>query len=242
MLEHAESRFPCRNTKLASGLLCCGFTLKTSDPFQITKAEDGTGSPVVTFWFNPAHNNMLARDMAIAWDMSAQANVRTPAYLFWMRSALERRDWILKEVVPSREFGVYAHIPSQHVRLGGEPGDIRLVSMLSVEHKLLYYKDERFYFAKTKELAQDMAQWGMSDDELKAKGLLSKRVSWRKKALMQQDALYDLFRGALSEATALLAKNKEGDLAFIPLKADRNQRRAILSELFKMESDPHRTR
>lgn len=237
-ITHEDSRYPTRNTKLAAALLVCGFQLRQADPFTVTRetVKGARQDTVLTFWFRPSHPGkapMFARDFCIAWE------ARSLPFLNDMRYVLEKREWIIKDVIPGHEKALSeTEIPAQAI----VTDDIKLATVLAGHDIFLHgFRDRKFYF-HIGEIAPTQAivdEYNLGEDERQASGLMEKKVSWMKKVVFQYTELTNLVKAAMSKATALLFHNeKHNDTALVPLNANPQTKRAVLHELFKMDSRP----
>jgi hypothetical protein len=218
-MQNIETRWPTRNTKLAASMLVLGFELRQADPFTVTLNEEGTGKGlVVTFWFAPSKpDGMLAADVSNAWDARSWEPLET------MRLVLEKRDWLIRDVIQGNPPKMRP--PEPHFKTD----NLHVAAICAAQNVFLYrYNDHYFYFAE-KGLEIDRES-RMSDGELarlkKQRGV----TNWQKKVLAQQDMLMALVKNATRERAINTLTNIRGDAAFIPHNTPREVRRSILQQ------------
>lgn len=186
--EVRDFRWNTRNTKLASALLVLGFELSDQPFTTVVSAENASKGYVTTIWFRPYKKGPDLRNgkpnpmlfcQGIERMWSSGLDPKHPE-IFWMRKALEARDWILKD---------FRHRDFRSVQISNlweKLDDIKLAFALSSNsHPPLAFRDHKFYFHPS---AKPLI------DEYKASEG-SGRMQWSKAVILQQDILMQAING-----------------------------------------------
>lgn len=233
---HEDLRWGTQNTKLASALLVLGFQLAAKQPFSAVIS--GKNIKTVTIWFfpyilkdgagNPLQDAsgkpmltktgepkaLLTREVEAEW---AAQSTRMP-WLYWMRRALEARDFLIKQVINGSHF----QLPTSGVKPSMWRTDsvVEASVALSCEAKFHGLCDRRFYFQGKAELIVAQAK------HFESKG----RPRWAISALLQQALLVSVIKGRESEATSTRVRDTFGT-AWIPKDMDPRLKEAYLRQI-----------
>lgn len=235
-MEARDARYGTRSTKFAAALLTLGYTLKREEPFTVTKNVDSgkASGLVVSFWFEPGlkiegaqgvERTLRATEVENIWNRSADGM----PWVVWMREALERRDWIIQNLIKR---GETPRLPPLYFRTD----NLWMASVLSAQQVFCYgYKDRRFFFQQE---AEPIArEFSMGDEELFARKLHQAKTNWQKKAIIQQDNLMGEIKRSIGR-TVMMATNRHGDTGFAALHGDPNSARKVMRELMYLENLP----
>lgn len=220
---HEDLRYGTQNTFLATCLLLMGFSIIPTQPF--TRAVGKGNKAAVTVWFFPyiTHDNegkQLERPLGARRVAQAFAtNSKEMPFLFWMRRAMEARQWLVKEVIHEARHPMSGVPPANSCKTD----DLWNAAVaVSCGVKFLGYRDKEFYFH-----AQAQLTWG------KARLLDgAHRERWALLALKQQRDLMDLIRAREAEATIARVAGPTHATAFIPQLMPDDLKRAYLHQLF----------
>lgn len=204
---HEDLRWGTQNTKLAAALLCLGFHLSKEQPF--TALVSGVRVKAVTIWFSPViyHDTegepyekpLLTRDVEGMW---GERNKKFPE-IFWMRSALEARDYLIREVIHGGAHPMSGERITKSMHRTDRTEDA--VVAYSCGAALHGFRDHWFYFEPKAALRIQLAhvvggEW---------------RECWALHAVRQQGVLMDAINGKNRQATSAKVAGNFG-VAYIP--------------------------
>lgn len=219
---HEDLRWSTRNTKLASALLVLGFQLSATQPF--TTLISGRGTTTVTIWFFPyidkdgeglaLEKALTARQVEVEW---ATTSDRMP-FLYFMRRALEARDYIIREVIGKGQLPMSGTSIKKAMYITDSIRDASVA--LSCNAKLHGYLDRKFYLEAKAELMISNAN----------RQDYAGREAWALKAIMQQTLLMNVIKGREKESTLVRVAGAFGT-AWIPAAMSPRDKESYLQKI-----------
>lgn len=223
-VDTVDFRWSTRNTKLASALLVLGFELMPQPFSTVVSAENAGKGYLTTIWFKPYKESkrkqtqnpdtyLLCQGVQRLW---LEGVDKKHPEVFWMRSALEARDWILKDYI-RRKFSAF-----QVSNLCETTDSIRLASALvGIGIKPLGFLDRVFYF--------EPSVFPFMQEFLTEEG--NTRMHWSRHVLEQHEILLREINGPRNERQIEVLNNDKRLL--MSVHASPELKRQLLKELHK---------